>query len=242
MHPIRLFAFCGLLLLPSFAVMAQGVVAESKVTTLDISAEAIVKAEPDIATISSGVLTIAKTADASMKENAVKMNAIFAALKTAGIAAKDIQTSGITVNPQYVYQDKKAPQVTGYQASNTVNVVLRDLKNIGPVLDALIAQGANQINGPTFGIDDPETLLNQARKEAVAKAAKRAAVYAEATGLKLGKIRTISENSNVGYPQPMMMARKMSSFAAASPEMMDTPVASGQVSLNVTVNISYELE
>ena len=235
---MRLIPLFGLLMLaavPAFAQTAE----VSKATTLDISAEASVKAEPDLATISAGVVINAKTAEAAMKENAAKMNAIFAALKKVGIADKDRQTSGITVNPQYVYKENQSPTIAGYTASNSVNVILRDLKAIGPVLDTLIAQGANNINGPNFTIENPEELLNGARKEAVEKARKRAEVYAAATGMKIAKIRSISENSNIGYPQPMMYARaaKMEMAADAS-----TPVASGQVNLSVNVNISYELE
>lgn len=235
MRFIPLFAAVMLVAAP---VMAQ-TPEVSKATTLDISTEASVKAEPDLAMVSSGVVTSAKTADAAMKENATKMNAIFTALKKAGIADKDRQTSGITVNPQYHYQENKAPVITGYQASNMVNVTIRDLKKIGPVLDSLIAQGANQIQGPSFSVENPEELLNGARKEAVEKARKRAEVYAAATGLKIAKIRSISENTNIGYPQPVMYARaaKMEMAADAA-----TPVASGQVNLSVNVNISYELQ
>jgi len=235
---MRFIPLLAALMLVSAPVMAQ-TPEVSKATTLDISAEANVKAEPDMAIISAGVITNSKTAEAAMKENATKMTAIFAALKKAGIADKDRQTSGITVNPQYVYKENQSPTISGYNASNSVNVTLRDLKAIGPVLDTLISQGANNISGPNFSVENPEELLNGARKEAVEKARKRAEVYAAATGLKIAKIRSISENSNIGYPQPvMMMARaKMEMAGDAS-----TPVASGQVNLNVNVNISYELE
>lgn len=235
MRVLPLFSVLMLLTVPAMAQETE----VNKATTLDFSAEATIKAEPDIATISSGVVTSAKTADAAMKENSVKMNAIFAALKKAGIEDKDRQTSGITVNPQYLYAENKAPVITGYQANNNVNVTLHDLKKIGSVLDTLISQGSNQISGPNFSVDEPEELLNKARTEAIAKARKRADVYAAATGMKVGKIRSISENTNIGYQQPpVMMMRKMAMADAAAES---TPVASGQVSLGVNVNISYEL-
>ncbi len=239
-------ATCALMMM-AMPVMALAqdtntqMVSKNDVTTFDITAQADIKAEPDIAMVSAGVLTVAKTADAAMKENAVRMNAIFKSLKAAGIADKDQQTSGININPQYVYEDNKSPKITGYQASNTVNVTIRDLKKIGPALDALIAQGANQLNGPTFTLDNPEDLLNQARKDAVEKARKRAELYATATGLKIKKIRNLSENANMGGPVPYpAMARKMMMASADAAE--STPVAAGQVNLNVTVNITYELE
>jgi uncharacterized protein YggE len=234
-----------IMLITAFLLVIPPVMAaeeNNSVTTLEINAQQEVKAEPDIATVSAGVVTIDKTAETAMKENATKMNAIFAALKKAGIETKDQQTSGITVSPQYLYQESKAPQISGYQANNTVNITLHDLKAIGPVLDALLAQGANQINGPNFTLDNPDALLDKARKDAVAKARQRAEIYASATGMKIKRIRSISENTSVGNPPPYpMMARKMMSMAAASP-VEATPVASGQVQLSVTVNITYELE
>ena len=236
---MRFIPLMAALMLVSAPVMAQNA-PEIKGTTLDISAEASIKAEPDMATISAGVVTTAPTADAAMKENSTKMNAIFAAVKKAGIADKDRQTSGITVHPQYRYEENKAPVVVGYQATNTIDVTLRNLKNIGPVLDSLIAQGSNQINGPTFTVENPETLLNDARKEAVEKARKRAEVYAAATGLKIAKIRSISENSNIGYP-PVMFSRAKVAMASMEADAA-TPIASGQVNLSVNVNISYELQ
>jgi len=208
-------------------------------TTLDINAQVDVKAEPDIATVSAGVMTSAATADAAMKENGTRMNAVFKALKDAGIADKDIQTSGININAQYEYKQNETPRVTGYQASNNVSVIIRDLKNIGPVLDALVAQGANQMNGPTFTLENPDAVLDQARKDAVAKARKRAELYAAATGLKIIKIRNISESANNGNPVPYPMMAMRAKMADATAE--STPVASGQVSLGVTVNVTYEL-
>jgi uncharacterized protein YggE len=234
-----------IMLIAAFLLVIPPVMAaeeNNQATTLEINAQQEVKAEPDIATISAGVLTVAKTAEGAMKDNATKMNALFAALKKAGIEAKDQQTSGITVNPQYLYVENKAPQITGYQANNSLNVTLRDLKNIGPVLDALIAQGANQINGPSFTLDNPDALLDKARKDAVDKAHKRAEIYASATGMKIKRIRSISESTSVGMPPPYpMMARKMMAMAVAAPAEA-TPVASGQVNLSVNVNITYELE
>ena len=209
-----------------------------KQTTLNISAEAEVKAAPDIAMISAGVLTVSKNADAALKENAVQMNAVFTALKAAGVKDKDMQTSGITISPQYVYEQNKTPQITGYQASNNLNVVIRDLKKMGSVLDTLVAKGANQINGPTFSIENTDAFLDGARKEAVAKARKRAELYAEAAGLKIKRIVTMSESTNFGSPpRPMMAMAKLAMDEASAP----SPVAKGEIGLSAQVNITYEL-
>jgi len=237
---MRIQSVAFILSLLAMPAMAQENCALKDQTTLAISAQSDVKAAPDIATISAGVVTTAPKAEAALKDNATQMNAVFAALKAAGIADKDLQTSGITLNPQYVYEEHKSPRITGYQANNTVTIIVHDLKKIGPVLDTLVAKGANQINGPSFTIENPEELLNGARKEAMTKARQRADLYAAAAGMKIKRIVTISESSNsVPVPYPMMAVRKMAMAAdAAAP----TPVAAGEVTLNATVNVTYELE
>lgn len=234
-------------LLPAIALMAcfaaQPVFAADDCapskTRLDISAEASVKAAPDIANVSAGVVTVAKTADAAMKANAKDMTTMFAALKAAGVADKDMQTTGLTVNPQYVYEQNKSPVITGYQANNTVSVNLRDLKNMGPVLDALVAKGANQINGPNFSVEKPDGLLDKARGDAVAKARARAEIYAKAAGMKVSRIVNISENVNMGGPRPVMM---MAARAKMADAMESSPVAAGEVDMSVTVNVTFEME
>jgi uncharacterized protein len=226
------------LAVPAFAQENCGTT-QATLSTLTISADADVKAAPDLTMISAGVVTTAPTADAALKENAQKMTAVFGALKKAGVAEKDMQTSGINVSPQYNYQENKSPTIIGYQASNNVNVALHDLKSIGPVLDTLVAQGANQINGPTFSIDEPETLLNKARQEAVAKARKRADIYAAAAGLKIKRIVSMSEQT--GYSGPPMPYQMMAMKGREVADAASSPVASGEVNLTATVNIVYEL-
>lgn len=207
--------------------------------TIDVSADETVKAAPDMAMISAGVMTNNARADIAMQDNAKKMTAVMAALKAAGIADKDVQTAGISIYPQYRYERDEAPQVTGYQASNTVNVVLRDMKNIGPVLDALVSQGVNQLNGPEFSIEKPDALLDDARAKAVQKARARAEVLAKAAGVKVKRVLSISENASFSPPpmRPMMAKASFSSMDAAP-----TPVAAGEVGLSVTVNLRYEIE
>ncbi len=210
-------------------------------TRLDVSANADVKAAPDIAIVSSGVVTIGTTADQAMKDNAAKMNAVFAAIKKANIAEKDVQTSGMSLNPQYTYEQNKPPKIVNYQANNNITIKIRDMRNIGPVLDALVAQGANQINGPSFSVDNTDALMDMARKEAVKKAHERAQLYAPAAGLKVKRIVSMSEAGGFA-PQPMVMmaARKME--MAVADAAAPTPVATGEVAMSVTVNVTYELE
>lgn len=221
--------------------MAQDHCAMNDQTTLNISADSELKSAPDIATISAGVVTLNLKAEQSLKENSTQMNAIFEALKVAGIADKDMQTSGITLNPQYVYEQNKSPKITGYQANNNLTIVIRDLKKIGTVLDTLVGKGANQINGPSFTIENPDELLNKARKQAVAKARERAELYAEAAGMKVKRIISMSESTSSGPMPPYPMMRKME-MMVASDAGAPTPVAAGQVNLSANVNIVYELE
>jgi hypothetical protein len=105
--------------------------------------------------------------NAAMGQNAEQMAKVMAAIKGAGIAEKDIQTSGINLSPQYRYVENEAPKITGFQASNTVNLKVRDIAKLGKVLDALAAQGSNQINGPSFEIDQPEPVYDEARLAAL---------------------------------------------------------------------------
>lgn len=226
--------------LSAIPAFAQEQCCEQTTSRLDISAQAEAKAVPDIATISAGVLTIAPKADAAMKDNATKMTAVFEALNKAGIKEKDVQTSGVSLSPQYNYIENKPPQIINYQANNNITIKIRDMRNIGPVLDALIAQGINQMNGPIFSVDNPDIIMDMAREEATKKAIARANLYAKAAGMKVKRILNISENAGYGMPQPMMAmaARTMD----AKMEMASTPVATGEVSMSVTVNLAVELE
>lgn len=237
MRLIPLSILAAMLLFASSASAQEGK-QMSDATTLEISAQVDVKAEPDVASITAGVMTSETTAEAAMKENATRMNAIFKALKEAKIAEKDIQTSGININAQYNYEERQAPKLIGYQANNNVTILIRDLQKIGSVIDALVSQGANQMNGPNFTLENPEEILDSARKEAVNKARRRAELYATAVGMKVKRIRTLSESINTGGapPYPMMAMRSKMADTAES-----TPVASGQVALSVAVNISFEL-
>lgn len=203
---------------------------------IEVTAESEARVAPDIALINAGVMTAAPTAAAAMAENRTKMNAVFAALKKAGVADKDIQSAGISINPQYKYEQDQPPVVTGYQASNTVNVVVRDLNGMGGVIDALVAEGMNQLNGPTFDVENKDDALDTARTDAVKKARARAQLYAAAAGVTLGPLVKISEQ--VSGSQPPHPVMRMSAMKAAD---APTPVAPGEVGLNVAVNVTYAI-
>ena len=204
-------------------------------TLLSVSSRAEARKAPDIATFSAGVVTQAADGNAALRQNAEQMNRVLAAIKAAGVADKDVQTSGISLNPQYRYEENQPPRITGYQASNTVNVKLREVAKMGKVLDALVASGANQVNGPSFGIDDPEPLYDRARLDALKAARARAETYAGALGVRVRRIVSISEGG-AAMPSPMPRMAMMKAEAYDS-----TPVAAGESSVPVNLDVVFEL-
>ena len=207
-------------------------------TVLEISAQGESKRTPDLATISAGVVTQATDAASAMRDNAARMDRVIAALKHAGILDRDIRTSNISLQPQYRYGENRPPVITGYQATNMATVRFRDIAKSGSVLDALVATGANQINGPELGLDDPAAAMDEARLDAVAKARARAALYARASGLKVKRILSISEGV-YEMPRPMPVMMRAQAMAADAAESKIMP---GEQSLNVTLSVRFELE
>ncbi len=216
--------------LPTAAtILAEG-------TLLEISAEGTSTRVPDLALIQAGVTTLQPSAAEAMRENATRMGAVLAALKGAGIAARDIQTSSIALSPQYRYVENQPPVLTGYQASNQVSVRFRDIARSGRILDLLVAQGANNLQGPTLVIEKPQAALDEARVAAIATARARAELYAKAAGLSVARIVSIAEAS--ATPQPVPMA----AFSARSKEAADTQIAAGENELTVAVTVRFLLK
>ena len=207
-----------------------------RATTLNLAAYGEVEAAPDMASINLGVMTEGKTAAEAMAANGARMNQVMAALKKAGIAARDIQTSGLNLNPQYVYEQNVPPRLTGYQASNQVTVVVHDLTRLGAAVDATVNAGANQVNGISFGLNDPTAAENAARESAVKALQAKADLYARATGYHVGRLVSLSEGGGYTPRPPMPM---MASFAKR--EAMDTPVSAGELKVRIDVSGLYEL-
>ena len=207
-------------------------------TRLDVNATGEVTRVPDLAIISAGVQTLQPTASGAIEENATRMERVRAALKRAGIADRDIQTSTISLNPEYRYNENQPPRLTGYRATNTVNVKFRDLKRTGAILDALVAEGANQINGPNLTIDKPESAYDEARVKAIANGKARAELYARALGKRVVRILSVSE-SGAFVPPPMPFGRDMAQAASA---VAKTEIDPGTQELSVTVSMSFELQ
>lgn len=246
------FALAGLALAPLALAAVQPAAAQVATpvaaitagsTLLSLSAEARSFRKPDIAVFSAGVTSQGKTAAAALAANSADMNRVIAALKAAGIADRDIQTSNLSLNPLYAPQvvrpdgriENPEPRIIGYQVNNQVTVRQRKLADYGRVLDTLVTAGANQINGPSFELDDSDAAMDEARTVAMAKARQRAELYARAAGLKVKRIVSISESGGYAPPMPVMYARAAMAEAAAP------PVAPGEVGLTANVSVQFEL-
>jgi uncharacterized protein YggE len=208
--------------------------AEPPVPQITVTGEGRVDRAPDLATISLGVTTQGDTAAAAMAANSEGVAAVLANLAAAGIEPRDIQTSGLSLNPNWTgYGSSATPQIDGYTAMNSVTVRVRALDGLGTVLDAAVQDGANTLNGLTFGLADPDPAMDEARIKAVADAQRRAGLLAGAAGVTLGPVLTISESFGTGAPAPMY---RMDAAASAP-----VPVASGEVSLVASVTITWAL-
>ena len=202
--------------------------------TVSVSATGTTSAEPDVAYISTGVVTEADTAKEAIARNSAAMAKVIAGLKSAGIAAKDIQTSTLNVEPRYTQPKEGRPAtISGYRVVNQVRLTVRDVKKLGDVLDQVIALGANQINQISFDVDKAETLKDEARKQAMENARRRAELYAKAAGVQLGPVLRISEDVRQAYTRHRMMRAGQAS---------SVPIEAGSRTLEVEVHVTYALK
>ena len=220
------------------SVSAQ-VQAMTQLPSINLSARGEVKVVPDQASLNFGVVTEAQTAQEAMALNARQMAQVMTALRRAGIAEKDIQTSGLNLSAQYDYQQNEPPKLRGYQANNRVTVVVGDLAKVGTTADAVVAAGVNQIDGISFGLKNPKAAEDQARQLAVRALQDKANLYAQALGVRLGGLRNFSEGTSYSQPRPPIMYAR-----AAAPEMaMDsTSVSAGEMSVSIDVSAVYDIQ
>ena len=227
----------AVLLLSTTLTMPLSVEAEeSQPPMITVTGTGTVEAAPDIATLTIGVTSQGDTAAAALSANSAALEAVMTRLTAAGIEARDMQTSNLSLNPNWTGYDSVSvtgPVISGYVATNMLTIRVRQLDGLGGVLDAAVADGANTLNGLSFGLADPEPALNEARKEAVADARARAELLATAAGVTLGNIISISEANAVTEPGPMFRAD-----ASAAP----VPVAGGELGLSANVTILYEIK
>jgi uncharacterized protein len=226
--------------LPAAAVAQQTPAVTQTIagTRLDISATGEVTRVPDIAIISAGVVSRSTTATGALQDSADRMQRVLAALKRAGVEDRDIQTSSVNLNAEYRYPENQPPQLTGYTATNSVTIRFRDIRNSGKILDALVSQGANQINGPNLTIDKPEGALDAARAKAVAIGRARAELYARALGMRV--VRVVSVNESGGYAVPPPAPPPMVMQAAESRAF--TRIEPGEQKLQVNLAMTFELQ
>ncbi|MDB5351428.1 MAG: hypothetical protein JWN86_2675 [Planctomycetota bacterium] len=234
-----------LLVIGSVSVKADDEKPERR--TISVSGEGKMSGAPNVASINAGVVTQAKTAREALSANNEKMAALQGVLKERGVAAKDVQTTNISVQPQYTQpppfqpgqpQREFVPQIVGYQVQNTVHIKVRDLAKLGVILDAVVESGANQMHGISFHIDQPGSLLDSARKHAMADAKKKAELMAGEAGVVVGPPISIRDEV-ASFPQPPPMFGAMRGMAAAPSAV---PVATGEQELSVTVHVVYELK
>jgi hypothetical protein len=233
--------------------------AAAQVPQIDIASDApvigiavveSVQSSPDLALFQAGVSTTAPTATAALADNARKMDNVIARIRSAGVAARDIQTTGINVHPQYSERGRdparryEAPQIVGYNASNGVTVRYRKLGEVGALLDALVAAGANNINGPNFTIEDPAARIGEARDKAIAAAQVRANDYARKLGMRGTRLLSITEGAggrDYGNDIVVTGSRMMNMQAEMAPPPAMSPVEPGQIATRVSMFVQYAL-
>lgn len=234
MIPFRHTAL-ALPLLAGMAALAPAMAADPAPATLTVTGEGSASVAPDMASVSGGVVSEGKTAAEALAANNRDMAAVLDALKKAGIKAEDLQTSGLSVQPRYVYPEQgssQPPRIEGYEVRNQVTARVRDLAKLGGLLDTVVSTGTNQVDGVTFDVADPAATLDKARAAAVADAKHRAEALAQAAGVKLGRIAGIGEGTADPGPRPVM------AYAAKADAV---PIEPGQNAFKVRVTVTWEI-
>lgn len=224
---------------PAF-VMAQE--ASNPAPRIIVAGEGQAAIAPDLAILTLSVLREADTAREALDENNKAAAAVIAAMKEAGIEARDLQTSGLQINPRYVYpkndDGESQPRIVAYQVTNGLTVRVRDIAKVGEILDRSVSLGVNQGGGVTFTNDDPSVVRTEARRRAVEDAVSRARTLAEAAGVELGSVIEISEQSFAPPPMPMHDGRAYRLAAQAEA----VPVEAGESVYRIQVNVTFELK
>jgi uncharacterized protein YggE len=216
---------------------------EARERLLTVAGQGVVRARPDMALITLGVVSEAKSASDALTANSRSMDAILTALKGAGMESRDLQTSGFSVEPvysqpppNYAQSEPFVPEIVGYRVMNNVTLRIRDLARVGALLDQVVTLGANSISGPTFTLANPTPLEDQARRAAIRDAIRKAELYAEAADVELGPIARIEE----GYVQPPQP------FAGVAARMdaaeTSVPIEGGELSIQAQVSVAWRLE
>ncbi|HEY0327372.1 MAG TPA: SIMPL domain-containing protein [Allosphingosinicella sp.] len=201
---------------------------------LDVVATGEVTRVPDQVTISAGVTSRAPQAQAALRDNGAQMERVRAALRRLGIADRDIQTGTISLNQDYERSPEGA-RPSGYVASNQLNIRFRDVANAGRIIDALVAEGVNNVQGPMFGLENRDSAVDEARTRAIAVARARADLYARTLGTRARRIVAISE---AGQPGIIMGEARMAAVANDA----STQIVPGEQVVGTTVSVTFELD
>jgi len=217
------------------AISLAGAALAADPARITVTGEGRVDAAPDMATITLGVTSQGTTATAAMAANSAQLAQVLANLKAAGIADRDLQTTGLALNPNWQSNDNGSNlRIVGYVASNILTVRVRALAGLGAALDAAVKDGANTVDGVSFGLADPDPVLDEARRRAVTDATRRALLLTEAAGVSLGAVVAINEGGGSFAPAPMF-GKAVGMTAEA------VPLASGEVSLSASVTMVWEI-
>jgi hypothetical protein len=220
-------AFAGLLAAPALAQTVPP-------PAISVTGEATVQVAPDQAQIDGGVANDARTAREASDANNAAMGKVLLALKGAGIDEKDFQTSRLSLQPQYAPNRSGPSPIVGYRAANRVTIRVRDVSKVANIIDVLVGAGANDIGGINFMVSQASKLLDEAREQAISDARRKAQIYARAAGVTLGEPLAISEQSS---PSPIFRGKVAAGMVAAT-----APVAQGEETLSVTVNVSWAIK
>jgi uncharacterized protein YggE len=236
--PSPKFLFALLVLIACSPLQAPPALAhdEAPKRTISLAATGAIKTTPDKVDISTGVTTEANAAREALDKNTSAMAKVIEALKGEGIDPKDIQTTNFSVNPVYQHTtDGKLPVIVAYRVTNQVRITLHDTGKLGAILDKVVSLGANQIDSIEFGVEEPEALKDEARKLALKNVTDNAKLYAEAAGVELGPILSISEEESSYQPR--------FAPAATRSEMAKTvPIEAGTASVEVRVRVTWEIK
>ncbi|MGH6741474.1 MAG: SIMPL domain-containing protein [Bradyrhizobium sp.] len=218
----------------ALALSAPALAQSDLPAAISVTGEASISVPPDLALVDAGVASDAKTAREASEANNNAMTKVLAALKAANVDPKDVQTSRLSLQPQYAPNRSGPSPVVGYRVSNRVTVRIRDVTKLANVIDTLVGAGANDIGNVSFEVSQASKLLDDAREKAVADARRKAEIYARAAGVTLGAPLSISEE---GAPQPIFRA-KMAAPMAAAP----TPIAQGEETLSISVSVTWAIK
>ena len=200
--------------------------------TISVTGAGSVETEPDTATTTFGVVTQGANAQDAMASNSAAMAKVIEALKRAGVASKDLQTQYVSLDPRY---DNEGRTIVGYNATNNVSAIVRRLSDVGAVIDAAIAAGANNVSGPSLSRDDHDKLYRDALEKAVADAKAKAEVMAREAGVSVGAVQSLTENpQGRGGPVPL-------TYAAAARAVVTTPIEAGTANITATVRVVFKL-